>query len=188
MLRQKRHRWRLFGSCPWSQSDRRRSPWVSTHGRPSRPTISSRSDDRTIATRSAIHFIRAAAPRLQSSLRDKSFLCHRSAEADGLKPTETIQCRSATDGLSTANSCATVGNAGSGVPIQHDAQASGCSRTTTRLRVVLPVNSSANFRRSESLHGDRLRRHVRSIGPRRLVPRLGEGDAPRRSIQRMGFR
>ena len=29
---------------------------------PSRPTISSRSDDRTIATRSAIHFIRAATP------------------------------------------------------------------------------------------------------------------------------
>ena len=37
---------------------------------PSRQTISSRSDDRTIATPSAINFIRAAAPRLQSSLRD----------------------------------------------------------------------------------------------------------------------
>ena len=37
-------------------------------------------------------------PRLQSSLRDESFLCHRSAAADGLKPTATIKCRSATDG------------------------------------------------------------------------------------------
>ena len=35
------------GSWPWSQSDRRRSPWVSTHDRPSRQTISSRSDDGT---------------------------------------------------------------------------------------------------------------------------------------------
>ncbi len=32
----------------------------------------------------------------------------------GLKPTATIISRSATDGISTANSCATVGNAGSG--------------------------------------------------------------------------
>ena len=44
---------------------------------PSRQTISSRSDDRTIATRSAINVLHADAPRLQSSFRDESFLCHR---------------------------------------------------------------------------------------------------------------
>ena len=88
---------RLFGSCPWSQSDRRRSPWVSTHGRPSRQTISSRSDDGIFSARSATNSIPTDDPAFnrRSATNHACVIVLR-----GLKPTATVKCRSATGGVS----------------------------------------------------------------------------------------